>query len=140
MPVSFGISPGGQSTIPQQIVDQINSAIVSGRLAEGELLPSVRGLAEMLGVHPNTVMKAYAELTRDGVLEAQGGKGVFVAERRQKYTRAERLRRVEPLLKAFLAEALILGFEPEEILGQVKHGLEVLQPRRKAARPRQKRG
>jgi hypothetical protein len=57
---------------------------------------------------------------------------MFVAPRRpQRYTRAERVRRVAPLRSAFLTEALFLGFTPEEIKEQVDDGLKELQPRRK---------
>src|SRR5262249_35170720 len=90
------IATGGGIPIYRQIVDQVRLAVVTGALAAGDPMPSVRSLAERLVITPTTVAKAYAELVRDGVLEAQQGRGVFVAnKKRQVYSRAERLRRMQ---------------------------------------------
>ena len=70
--------------------------MATGSLLAGEAMPSVRGLAERLLVNANTVVKAYAELVRDGMLESRQGMGFFVAEKRQIYSKAERLRRCTP--------------------------------------------
>lgn len=78
-------------------------------------MPSVRALAEELVLNPNTVARTYAELIRDGVLEAQKGKGVFVARRRAVYTKAERLRRLDASLDALVNDGFKLGFTPEEL-------------------------
>jgi GntR family transcriptional regulator len=78
-------------------------------------MPSVRVLAEQLVINPNTVARTYADLIREGVLEAQKGKGVFVARRRTVYTKTERLRRLEASLQAFVNEGIYLGFTAEEL-------------------------
>ena len=56
-----------QSKIPVylQIVDQLRAQIMCGALPSGSVLPSERGLAQMLEVHRNTVVKAYGELKSD---------------------------------------------------------------------------
>jgi GntR family transcriptional regulator len=61
-----------------QIVDQVKSAVASGAAGAGELLPSIRPLAEELRVNRNTIAKAYAELESQGVIETSAGKGCFV--------------------------------------------------------------
>ena len=78
-------------------------------------MPSVRSLAERLVVNANTIVKAYAELVRDGVLESQQGMGFFVAEKRQIYSKAERLRRLRLAVDNFIHEAVFLDFSAEEI-------------------------
>ena len=123
MSVVFQISTGSQVPIYRQITDQVRLGIVSGRLKEGDPLPSVRALAEELAVNPNTVAKAYAELIRDSVVESRMGKGVFVAAKRRIYTPEEQIRRLEPSLQAFLSEAMSLGFEAPEVIALVKEGL-----------------
>ncbi|MEX0777663.1 MAG: GntR family transcriptional regulator [Phycisphaeraceae bacterium] len=123
MALEFHISPGGSVPIYRQITDQINHAVLAGHLQSGDALPSVRALAETLVINPNTVARAYGELVRDGVLESQQGKAVTVAPRRQKYTKAERLRRLEPALQAFVSAALLLGFTPAEIGAMVERRL-----------------
>lgn len=109
------IATGAGTPIYRQIVEQVRLAVATGTLAAGAPLPSVRSLAERLVVNANTVVKAYGELVRDGVLESRQGLGFFVAERRQLYSRAERLRRLQLALDAFLNEAVFLGFSAEEI-------------------------
>ena len=54
--------------------------IASGHLSQGDLLPSVRTLAQRLEVNPMTISKAYSLLESQGVVERQRGKGMAVAE------------------------------------------------------------
>src|SRR3989449_9174291 len=61
-----------------QLVDQIKSAAASGILRPGELLPSIRPLAEQLRINRNTVAKAYTALESQGVIEIVAGKGCFL--------------------------------------------------------------
>ena len=131
MPLSIAIATGSPVSIYRQIVDQVCAAVVAGRLEENEALPSVRALADQLVVNPNTVARAYGELVREGIVESRAGRGMFIAPRRQMYTRPERLRRIEPALNAFVSEALLLGFTPEEIIEQVAAKADTLSPARK---------
>ncbi len=114
MTLRFQISPGSQSPIYRQIVDQARLAIATGKAKPGDALPSVRALAEELVVNPNTIAKAYAQLASEGLIETHPGKGVFFAARRQVYTQAERARRIDHALDAFIQEALCLGLTPAE--------------------------
>src|SRR3974377_914496 len=82
---------GSGTPIYRQIIEQVRLGVATGALVAGDAMPSVRTLAEQNLVNPNTVVKAYSELVRDGVLESHHGKGFFVAEKRQVYSRAERL-------------------------------------------------
>ncbi len=123
MPLEILIATGTTVPIYRQIVDQICRAIAAGQLLPGEQLPSHRALAEQLVINPNTVAKTYAGLVRDGVLEAQQGKGVFVARRRPVYTKAERTRRLEVSLEAFVNEGLRLGFTPEQLFAALEKKL-----------------
>jgi GntR family transcriptional regulator len=124
MAFELQISAGGASPIFKQVVDQVRLGVATGKLAAGDQLPSVRMLAERLVVNPNTVARAYAELARDGIIDSQPGRGVFVARPRQIYTRAERLRRLEPFVEALLNEGVALGFSGEELLEFVETAIE----------------
>ena len=104
MPLDIVITTGSTAPIYRQIADQICRAIAMGELVPGEQIPSVRALAEQLVINPNTVARTYADLIREGALEAQKGKGVFVARRRPVFTKAERLRRLDAVLDAFVRE------------------------------------
>ena len=109
------VTTGSGTPIYRQIIDQVRLGVATGALRPGQAMPSVRSLAERLVVNPNTVVKAYAELVRDGVLEAQQGMGFFVAKKRQIYSKAERLRRLRLAVDDFIHEAVFLDFSAEEI-------------------------
>jgi GntR family transcriptional regulator len=109
------ITTGAAAPIYRQIVDQVRLAVATGDLAPGEAMPSVRSLGERLSINPNTVVKAYGDLVRDGVLESRQGLGFFVAEKRQVYSRAERLRRLRLAVETLVHEAVFLDFTADEI-------------------------
>ena len=111
----INVTTGAGTPIYRQIIDQVRLGVATGALRPGQAMPSVRSLAERLVVNANTVVKAYAELVRDGVLEAQQGMGFFVAEKRQIYSKAERLRRLRLAVDDFIHEAVFLDFRAEEI-------------------------
>jgi GntR family transcriptional regulator len=121
------ISTGGGTPIYRQIVDQVRLAAATGALQAGDALPSVRSLAERLVINANTVAKAYGELVRDGVLESRQSLGYFVAQRRQVYSRTERLRRLRQAAETFIHEAAFLDFTAGEIRNVVEKKLAALQ-------------
>ncbi len=133
MPFNLHILTGSTVPIYRQIMDQVCHAVASGSLAPGEQLPSVRALAERLVLNPNTVARTYGELTREGILETQKGRGVFVAQRRPVYTQAERMRRLDGPLDAFVNEAVVLGFSPDQIRQILERKLRAIEPAREAA-------
>jgi len=62
----------------QQIVQQVRQALRMGVLAVGDQLPSVREVVAATAINPNTVLKAYRDLEREGLVEARTGHGTFV--------------------------------------------------------------
>ena len=66
--------------IYRQIVQLISGKILSGALAPGDRIPSIRDVTAELNVNPNTVAKAYRELELGGLIETRRGMGCFVAE------------------------------------------------------------
>jgi GntR family transcriptional regulator len=67
--------------ISRQIADQIRRHSVSGTLAPGDRLPSVRQLAKELAVNPNTVLHVYERLTAEGLLERRQGDGTYLSRK-----------------------------------------------------------
>lgn len=81
--------------IYDQIYSQIKDAILSGQVAEGEALPSIRVLAKDLRISVITTKRAYDELENEGFIYTLPGKGCFVAERSTELLREENLRKIE---------------------------------------------
>ncbi|HEY1135040.1 MAG TPA: GntR family transcriptional regulator [Nocardioides sp.] len=63
----------------EQLRAQVATLVADGDLAAGERLPTVRALAEQVGLAVNTVARVYRELEADGVVETRGRAGTFVA-------------------------------------------------------------
>ena len=69
-----------RTPIYEQLCDNIRRCIVSGQIAPGSQLPSVRSLAGELAINPNTIQKAYGELERQGIISSLPGRGSFVPD------------------------------------------------------------
>ena len=64
-----------------QIVRQVRQALRMGVLDVGDQLPSVREVVAAVAINPNTVLKAYRDLEREGLIEVRAGQGTFVRAR-----------------------------------------------------------
>jgi GntR family transcriptional regulator len=114
--VEFALSDRSGVPIYRQIQDQIRFGIASGLLRPGEQLPTVRALAVELSVNPNTVIKAYNELEREGILTSEQGTGTFVASPpAARIPESDRKEKLEDLCREFLAHAGAHGFTPREV-------------------------
>src|ERR1700728_2587923 len=73
----------GRTAVPPylQIVQQVRQALRMGVLDVGDKLPTVREVVAATAVNPNTVLKAYRDLEREGLVEARAGHGTFVRSR-----------------------------------------------------------
>ena len=109
------ISTSSGRPIYEQITDQIKSAIVTGQLAEGEQLPSIRALANSLRVSAITTKRAYADLEAAGLIETVQGKGTYVAGGNAELIREEQLREVEGLLAKAVERGRTIGLTGDEL-------------------------
>lgn len=89
------IKNSSDQPIYEQIYAQIRDMILTGVLSEGEMLPSIRGLAKDLRISVITTKRAYDELERAGYVNTVGGKGCFVAEANRELIREENLKKIE---------------------------------------------
>ncbi|WP_165968462.1 GntR family transcriptional regulator [Saccharopolyspora elongata] len=76
--IEFRIDRRSGVSTYMQIVQQVTQAMRLGLLGPGDRLPTAREVVEATAVNPNTVLKAYRELERDGLVEARRGVGTFV--------------------------------------------------------------
>jgi GntR family transcriptional regulator len=126
------IVTGDPRPINRQIVDGVRRLIASGELPVGAALPSVRGLAQQLTINPNTVAKAYSELTAEGWLDARAGLGLFVAVPRQRLSDDERSRRLDEAVQRFAGDVIGLDYPAATVLDRVAGELEQLLPKKSA--------
>lgn len=112
LPFSIQLSPG--APIYEQIVDAVKRAIATGRLKAGDRFPSVRTISAELRVNPNTVQKAVADLTSQGVLEVHLGQGCYIAERTESTAREQRVA-LGPLLEQLVVEAAHHGVDEQAL-------------------------
>lgn len=101
--------------IYEQIMNQIKSAILSGELEEGDILPSVRGLAKDLNVSVITTRKAYEGLEADGFTINMAGKGSFVAPKNMELLRETRLMEIEKRLADIITYAKPVGISGNDL-------------------------
>jgi len=99
-----------------QIVNQMQSQIVSGIIKPGDQLPTVRALAEELRVNFNTVARAYRILDEERIISTQQGRGTYITEKPPPNV-SEKLRRetLEALTQRYISEATRLEFSKSEI-------------------------
>jgi GntR family transcriptional regulator len=118
----FELRLDGASGVPvyRQLIDQVLTAMASGKLAGGDQLPTVRQVAVDLAINPNTVMRAYRELEIRGILSTQQGTGTFITEQKVKAGEAQRRRRVAQMAGELVARAGAEGFTVEEVLDALR--------------------
>lgn len=102
--------------IYQQIANQFRADILAGKFAQGEYLPSIRGLAKDLKISVITTMKAYEQLAEEGLVTAVQGKGFYVNAQDSEMLKEQHLRKVEELLTAAIAAAKIAGMSNTELV------------------------
>ncbi len=104
----------------QQIMDQFRSLIERGELRAGDALPTVRQLAGDLGVAPNTVARAYAELQEEGLVTSNGRRGTRVASGVRAGDKPTRARKLHETIAQFLQALAQRGYSESEIVSALR--------------------
>lgn len=106
------------SDIPiyQQIADSFREDIMSGKLKQGEYLPSIRALARELKISVITTMKAYEQLESEGLVTAMQGKGFYVNSQDSDMMKEQYMRKVEESLQDAIDAAKVAGISKEELM------------------------
>ncbi len=123
----FEIDVNAGMPVYRQILDQIKYYVASGILKPGDRLPSIRELAQTLTVNPTTVVRVYADLQHEGIIEMQHGRGAFVTARSFRMSSAQRERRLRELARRLVVEAAQMGVPAGQVLCAVREELEELQ-------------
>ena len=103
-----------RKSIYEQVMDQLKEQIMTGQMATGDKLPSVRELSKSITVNPNTVQKAYRELERQGYVYTTSGVGTFVADRSEIHADLPALQKAQKNLDDAFRQLLFLGIGYEK--------------------------
>jgi len=109
-----------RSAVPpfEQLRVQLLEQVQSGELAFGAKLPTVRRLAEDLGLAPGTIARTYRELEQNGIIQTRGRNGTFVA-----WSRDEAERLVQDAASAYADRIRSLGFDSDRAVAIVQRAL-----------------
>ena len=107
------IEPDSHLPVHAQLKEQIKFLILKGELAPGTRLPSTRQLAGFLRINRNTVLKAYQELAREGLIECRRGRGCVVVERPMAVAQPVSARLLE-IIDSAIEQAAELGVSPDD--------------------------
>lgn len=110
------ISNASNQPIYEQIYSQIKNNIISGKLCEGDMLPSIRMLAKDLRISVITTKRAYDELEKDGYINTVAAKGCFVAERNIEVIREEHLKEIERYMQKISELASACNLSNEDLI------------------------
>ena len=124
-PSGLIIQPSAPEPIFRQIAAQVRRLIVSRQLAPGELLPSVRDVAEFHAINPMTVSRAYSLLEAEGLLERLRGKGMAVSSMQARPASPDqRLELLDPQLRAVARQAEELELPASLVLKRLRNLME----------------
>ena len=110
------ISNQSGQPIYEQISSQIKNKIISGELASGDPLPSMRFLAKELRISVITTKRAYEELERDGFIVSITGKGSFVADTNTELIKEQKLRNIEAMMQEIIKSAVLCGLTLPDLI------------------------
>lgn len=110
------ISNASEQPIYEQIFNQIKNNIISGKLKEGDALPSIRNLAKDLRISVITTKRAYDELEAAGYINTVASKGCFVAPKNVEVIREEHLKEIEKRMREISKLAAACNLSEDEII------------------------
>jgi len=114
----FQIDPLSRVPVYEQLVEQVESYILTGLLEPNSQLPSVRNLSVTLSVNPNTIQKAIIELDRRGLVYSVPGKGCFIAENAKETLSKAKHGRMDELIE-IATELKLAGVPKDEVIDNI---------------------
>lgn len=99
-----------------QIVNQIKEAILSGKIEENQILPSIRALAKDLNISFITTKRAYEELEKQGLINTVPGKGCYVSPFNKELVYEAKIREIEDILEKSINLSRLIGLEKSDLI------------------------
>ena len=114
--IRFSLDPKSGVPFYKQVILQVEMAIASGRISDGEQLPTVRSLAVDLSINPNTVARAYNELEIRGIVNTQQGTGTFISGKKIEMAEIKRDKILSEISRSLISKAGSYGFTLQEVI------------------------
>lgn len=111
----FRVNPASGHPLYLQLMEQVRHAVETGVLQDGDVMPSIRTLAEELIISHNTVAKAYMELQHEGLLELRHGSGAYISAPRSSKARSSKLLKAQERVRGVVDDLIEDGFAADEI-------------------------
>jgi len=121
--INFSLDNVNGAPIYRQIIQQIEYAILSGRMKSGDKLPTIRSLAVDLKTNPNTIARAYNELEIRGVLETQVGSGTYISGKKPVMEDDSLNRKIREVVGRFLNELHDLGVDNKDVIKLIESNI-----------------
>lgn len=115
----FQVDVMSRTPVYEQIVEQLEQFVLTGIVAAGDKLPSVRSLSMQLAVNPNTIQKAYSELDRRGLIQSVPGRGCFVSEGAAEVVSEKKSSQLADLIH-LVTELAYAGVSKQQVLQEVE--------------------
>lgn len=128
----FRVNASSGTPVYLQLMEQIRHAIETGAIQAGEQLPTMRKLAVELVINPNTVIRAYRELEREGILEVRHGAGAFVSQAAASRTKISH--KAQSIMQAAVDRLSTAGLTEDEIRRLMENELAQLRAGESARR------
>jgi GntR family transcriptional regulator len=119
--INFSLDVVNGIPIYRQIIQQVEYAILSGRMKPGDRLPTIRSLAVELKINPNTIAKAYGEMEIRGILSTQVGRGTYISDKKPVPEEDERNQKIQEVLGRFVQEMQNLGVSKEKLIKLIEN-------------------
>ncbi|HEY3743395.1 MAG TPA: GntR family transcriptional regulator [Bryobacteraceae bacterium] len=126
------VNPSSATPIYLQLMEQIKHAIETCALQAGEQLPTMRKLAVELVINPNTVIRAYRELEREGIVEIRHGSGAFVSESATRRTKISL--KAQSVMQSAVDRLTAAGLSEDEIRRLMENELAQLRAAEQSGR------
>jgi GntR family transcriptional regulator len=122
---SFELNVDVKSAVPlyEQIKDAVKMAVFTGKLREGDQVPSIREIASRFNINPITILKSYNQLEHEGFLYSRRGAGYYIQFDREKLQQGRKAMFKQEISR-FLKRLADLGYTVEEFLAELKKYME----------------
>lgn len=121
--MQISIEPNNGIPIYEQLVRQVKYAVAEDVVVAGQVIPSVREMAKLLAVNPNTVQRAYLQLQEESVLQALRGRGMAVAANAKARCVSDRQQVLAERLRAVVTEAVQSGLDSQRLTSMFQESL-----------------